>query len=256
MEYKKHILTDVWKKYPEAISNKYSTTSNPVQIEHLVAEIFTSGPFYYYMINISNSTLSDCNDDLLKMHGLTTFPVHLKDIIDLIHPDDLGFVMEAEAWTIEMYKIIGFEHQLKLKSGYCFRMKAGNGEYELFHHQAFHTLKDENGRLLQALNIHTNIHHITRQNNYIVTISGIGNRKDFYQKQLIPERNGNVAERLTKREIEILNMLVKGYTDREIAEVLNISFHTVRTHHKNILGKTKSKNSAELIKRSLENGYL
>jgi hypothetical protein len=31
------------------------------------------------------------------MHSLTQYPQHLKDIIDLIHPDDLAFVMEAEA---------------------------------------------------------------------------------------------------------------------------------------------------------------
>ena len=252
----KHILNDVWDKYPQAMSNQDMAVAPPA-IERLIAELFTAGPFYYYILNIGNSLLSNCSDTLLPMHGLKQYPEHLKEIIDLIHPDDLAFVMEAETWTLEMYKEIGFEHQMRLKSGYCFRMKTAEGIYELFHHQAIHTMKDQNGRVLQSVNIHTNIHHITNKNNYIVTISGIDGRQDFYQKAIkqdifFPQ----IKERLTKRELEVFILLTKGYNDKEIATIMFVSYHTVRTHHKNILKKTKSKNSKELIKVGLEQGFL
>ncbi len=136
-------------------------------------------------------------------------------------------------------------------------MQVAENKYELFHHQAIHTAKDENGKLIQALNIHTNISHITTINNYIATVSGISPRDDFYQKTFRIEKiEEKLGERLTKRELEILVLLTRSYTDKQIAETLCISYHTVRTHHKNILKKTKSKNSLELLKRSLENGYL
>ena len=43
--------------------------------------------------------------------------------------------------------------------------------------------------------------------------------------------------RLTPRELEILQVLAEGLSDREIGERLHISTETVRTHFVNILGK-------------------
>ncbi len=42
---------------------------------------------------------------------------------------------------------------------------------------------------------------------------------------------------LSKREIEVLQLLVQGKTAREIGDVLNISVHTVTSHRKNISTK-------------------
>jgi len=252
----KHALNAIWDKYSLVLKNDYRNISIP-NVKRYLADAFAMGPYYYYILNVTDSTLSGFHPHILTLHGLKEFPKHLKEIIDLIHPDDLPFVMEAEAWTIEVMLQIGFEHQLHLKSGYCFRMRVAENKYELFQHQAIHTAKDEIGRLVQALNIHTNINHITTVNNYIATVSGINLRNDFYQKGFKIEKiEEKLGKRLTKRELEILLLLTRSYSDKEIANVLNISYHTVRTHHKNILKKTKSKNSIELIKRSLENGYL
>ncbi|KIC63029.1 response regulator transcription factor [Chryseobacterium taiwanense] len=252
----KHILNDVWDQYPEVLSNQQIVGAIP-EIERLIAELFTLGPFYYYTLNVENSTLSNFSEGILSIHSLKKYPKHLKDIIDLIHPDDLAFVMEAETWTLEMYKEIGFEHQMQLKSGYSFRMKTKENVYEMFHHQAIHTLKDQNGKLLETINIHTNIQHLSQENNYVVTVSGIGTRHDFHQKTLRPELFAlNITDRLTKRELEVFVLLIKGYSDKEIAETIVISYHTVRTHHKNILKKTKSRNSKELIKKGLVQGFL
>jgi DNA-binding CsgD family transcriptional regulator len=51
---------------------------------------------------------------------------------------------------------------------------------------------------------------------------------------------------LSKREKEILRLVVQGYTDKEVACELNISSHTDITHRKNIIYKLKVKNTASL----------
>jgi DNA-binding NarL/FixJ family response regulator len=43
---------------------------------------------------------------------------------------------------------------------------------------------------------------------------------------------------LSDREIEVLVALTKGLTNKEIADLMNISVHTVMTHRKNIIEKT------------------
>lgn len=53
--------------------------------------------------------------------------------------------------------------------------------------------------------------------------------------------------KLSIREVEILGLIMQGYTNKKIAEKLFISFETVRSHRKNILDKTGSSNTAALI---------
>jgi DNA-binding NarL/FixJ family response regulator len=44
-------------------------------------------------------------------------------------------------------------------------------------------------------------------------------------------------DELTKREIQILEFIKRGYTTKKVAEELHISYETVRTHLKNIYQK-------------------
>ena len=53
---------------------------------------------------------------------------------------------------------------------------------------------------------------------------------------------------LSRRELEILEILAEGKTSREIGDQLFISSHTVDTHRRNIIRKTRVRNTAELIK--------
>jgi DNA-binding NarL/FixJ family response regulator len=59
--------------------------------------------------------------------------------------------------------------------------------------------------------------------------------------------------KLGEREIEIIKLIAQGLTSAEIAEKLFISEHTVKTHRKNILRKTGSGNTSQLIQFALNN---
>ncbi|MEB2783387.1 LuxR C-terminal-related transcriptional regulator [Algoriphagus persicinus] len=53
---------------------------------------------------------------------------------------------------------------------------------------------------------------------------------------------------LTKKEKEIVKLILEGKESKEIAENLNISINTVGTHRKNILKKLKARNVGEMVK--------
>ncbi|MBU0465698.1 MAG: helix-turn-helix transcriptional regulator [Proteobacteria bacterium] len=57
----------------------------------------------------------------------------------------------------------------------------------------------------------------------------------------------SIRHHLTPREIEVCLLVCKGLIDTEIAEVLGITFYTVRTHLKNIFMKVDVTNRSELI---------
>src|SRR5687767_5635479 len=54
-------------------------------------------------------------------------------------------------------------------------------------------------------------------------------------------------QKLTVREIEILGLIMQGLTNNEIAVKLFISYETVKSHRKNILEKSGTKNIVELM---------
>ncbi|QNE88983.1 response regulator transcription factor [Corynebacterium incognita] len=57
-----------------------------------------------------------------------------------------------------------------------------------------------------------------------------------------------VVDELTPRELEVLRLLARGYTYKEIASDLFISIKTVETHTSNILRKTQQSNRNQLTR--------
>jgi two-component system, NarL family, response regulator NreC len=56
---------------------------------------------------------------------------------------------------------------------------------------------------------------------------------------------------LTKRELQILTLIVEEYTNQEIADQLFISIPTVETHRKNLISKMGVKNTAGLVREAI-----
>ncbi len=61
---------------------------------------------------------------------------------------------------------------------------------------------------------------------------------------------------LTAREIEVLRMVADGRSSKEIATTLNISYRTVEHHRASVRAKLGLRNTADLVKRALEGGFL
>lgn len=61
---------------------------------------------------------------------------------------------------------------------------------------------------------------------------------------------------LTKREIEVLQLIVDEKTSTEIATYLEISVRTVETHRKNISQKINVKSSIGLVKFAIRAGLI
>lgn len=66
----------------------------------------------------------------------------------------------------------------------------------------------------------------------------------------------NDSHDLSDREIDVLLLVAKGMANKEIADELNISIHTVITHRKNITHKTGIKSVAGLTVYALLNNIL
>ncbi|MBQ6078851.1 MAG: response regulator transcription factor [Muribaculaceae bacterium] len=70
-----------------------------------------------------------------------------------------------------------------------------------------------------------------------------------------PEQSKSNYE-LTKRETAVLVQLAQGKTNKEIADALNVSVHTVISHRKNITHKTGIKSVAGLTVYAMLNNLI
>lgn len=62
------------------------------------------------------------------------------------------------------------------------------------------------------------------------------------------------APQLTDRETEVLRLVAKGLSYKQIAERLVISHRTVQNHVQNTLGKLQLHNRVELVRYAIERG--
>jgi len=67
---------------------------------------------------------------------------------------------------------------------------------------------------------------------------------------------GERAEALTRRELEVLQLLVEGKSNKEIAQVLQLSANTVAVHRANIMDALGIHKTAELVVYAIRNGLV
>ena len=75
-------------------------------------------------------------------------------------------------------------------------------------------------------------------------------RGDFKEIKQFRSSQQSVAQKkdiVTKRELEVLKLINTHKESREIASLLNISINTVDKHRKNMLARTRAKDTTALI---------
>ena len=92
-------------------------------------------------------------------------------------------------------------------------------------------------------------------NNLLKKSSSVDSTKAI-QTQISSEETSNNTYNLTKKEIEILQLVLLGKTNKEISEELNKSKRTIETHRFNLMKKMAVKNLIELSSKAKEQGFI
>jgi two-component system response regulator NreC len=64
------------------------------------------------------------------------------------------------------------------------------------------------------------------------------------------------VEALTPREVDVLQLIAQGYTNRQMADMLSISVRTVESHRSNLMGKLDLHSRVELVRYAKENNLI
>lgn len=81
-------------------------------------------------------------------------------------------------------------------------------------------------------------------------------KRDKEQLQAQEQLQPHSKQQLTKREIEVLQFIAQGFTNRKIAEALFLSIRTINTHRTNLMQKLDIHDTARLVRYAIEAGLV
>lgn len=79
---------------------------------------------------------------------------------------------------------------------------------------------------------------------------------DYFTKSVIKEEKSTPDFSVTKRELEVLQLMAEGLSNKEIGERLFVSERTIVGHKSNLLAKTSTKNTLSLLAYAIRSGLI
>jgi len=97
----------------------------------------------------------------------------------------------------------------------------------------------------------------------VEAIECLKNNKPYYSQEVLQTlakanslNGGKGIVKLSCREKEVLELLSRGFSSKQIGEQVILAESTIRTHRNNLLEKFEATNSAELTRKAMEIGYI
>ncbi|MFT6348426.1 MAG: DNA-binding CsgD family transcriptional regulator [Psychromonas sp.] len=204
-------------KKPTVLSSSFATNELVVW-EHYLQGAYLLSPFYDYGINKS-------------IEGFAT--------LEEIAPEDF-----YESAYYENY----FRPSLLIDET-CFAVQAKNGYVYLLSLGRTKTLAKFNNKVLERLSAL-----------YPILSSAV---KMHDQHQALPDKGSHQKVKdyvlnfgegvLTAREKEVMQLLIRGYSSKEAARILSMSYETERVHRKNIYNKIEINSQKQLLGKIFDN---
>lgn len=217
------------------------------------------GPSFYILIDYKTMEMLDISEDCLQVLGYTR--QELIDIgrdfnISFVHPNDTQAYLEMFQLASEHYYYqCPIAQRLDQVFNFYMRMQRKDGTYVKLLNQSLFLSQDKLGNLLLGISIYTDVSSLGLSDEVQLNIFNKATNQNFQFKA--GDLTLDTTEmNLSKREKEIIQLLCEGKSSREVAVSLFLSYHTVRTHRKNILKKTGQKNTAALVQYALNKGWV
>ena len=79
---------------------------------------------------------------------------------------------------------------------------------------------------------------------------------NYLQINPVKKTNKNTSEQLSKRELEVLELIVEGYSNPQIAQQLNLSTNTIKTYVRSIMNKLMVSDRVQAAVTALRSGLV
>lgn len=216
---------------------------------------FQIGDYYYVILNFATLELDLVSPNIEKVLGYAPNEIDIKTYIGLMHPDDVTWFGNFEHEASKFLPTLSYEQLFNYKVQYDLRFRKKDGTYCRLLHQSVTIQQYEKGGIFRTLCLYTDITNFKSNGRPMLSFIGLNGEPSFVDvkigKPLIPFK-----EVLSKREKEVLRLIVEGKSSNQISDTLKISKQTVDRHRKNMLDRTGISSSGELIAKAFKNGWI
>lgn len=230
-----------------------------LELYRKMLDIFHVGDFYYYILNIAQVEMEFVSDTVQKVMGIAPEHFTVEFIFDNIHPDDKDRFIAYEQKVTAFFNSLSPEKVMKYKVSYDYRLRSADGSYRWILMQTITIQSNEEGAVIRVLGVQTDITHLkTDHTGSGLSFLGMEGEPSFYNVSVAPSTKALIpsGNLFSRRETEILNLILAGKSSVEIAAMLHLSIHTINTHRKNIFSKSDCKTLVELGAKAIKEGWL
>ncbi len=174
-----------------------------------------------------------------------------------MHPEEMEtWLQSLKDLMIFTMANIALEDRRRMTYTWNYRAKDGKGTFKNIIQHTTPMFFDEEGKPIVGLAHYSVLEAHERLP--IQATAKILNANDEYETLFYQTYGGQklLVHDISHRERDILRLISFGLTNDEISEKLNISAHTVKTHRKNVMTKTGSKNTTQLIAMCIRQGVI
>jgi DNA-binding CsgD family transcriptional regulator len=218
-------------------------------------EFFQVGESYYLIFNFKKLEFDLISEEIEKVLGYQPSEINMPFLMGKLHPEDQSWFLTFENKVVDFFSQLPLDKLMKYKVRYDFRIKKKNGNYIRILHQVVVAEHDNTGAASRTLVAHTDITYLKQEGKPVLSFIGMDGEPSYLN---VGSNNIFVEskEELTKREKQILALLIDGKLSKEISNILKISKQTVDTHRKNMLHKNNLSNTGELIGKAIRYGWI
>jgi DNA-binding CsgD family transcriptional regulator len=216
---------------------------------------FLLGDSYYFIINHHTLKMEYVSKEIETVMGYLPSKFEIPFMNDQIHPEDRSWFLAIGSSMIDFFSQLPMEKLMKYKVRYDIRFRKKNGNYARILYQGVLLEHDQNGRFLRTLSVHTDITYLKQEGKPVLSFIGMEGEPSYFD---VASKNIFIESRdeLTRRERQILTLLIEGKLSKEISQILSISKQTVDTHRKNMLHKKQLNNTGELVGKAIRYGWI
>ncbi|WP_017732163.1 response regulator transcription factor [Nafulsella turpanensis] len=222
-------------------------------------KIVPPGPRFYLVVNFSTfhydyigrgqSFLSGYDNEVVEKEGV-------QFQIRNMHPEDGEFIVKHSYPTFsQLLASHSFEDQKKMLLQHNYRFRHREGYYVHLMEQVSVMKADEQGKH-QAMLVHVYEMPMVQPFKVKMLINKLSSGQTYETLYTAEFPHENDKMQLSEREKEVIRLLAQGLNSKEIACKLFISYHTVRTHRKNMLQKLEMKSTSELVAYGITHGLV
>lgn len=245
----------IWKRLSDSEENFNDLLQLELDLYKKLLIFFQIGESCYLIFNFQQIRFDLVSEEVKTVLGYDRKGFSADHILQNIHPDDRTWFLNCQEACNQFLFGMSPQRQMKYKFRMDYRIRKQSGEYIRVMHQAITIQNDDDGKVIRCLVVITDINHLKKDGKPVLSYIGMDGEPSYLDVD-VKNHFQEESHLLSKREKEILYLLGEGKASKQIADLLNISKHTVDSHRKNLLRKTGATSTIELISKTIREGLI